>query len=160
MRRGDIILCKGGRFPGVSWWLARILKLFEPDWDGWGWHLAIAYMEDKQGWWMLEATSKGVVVSLIGDREHRVYRWLDKEPSKIRMYAFFNQVQGARYDYWVYAWTVLQYLGKKIGLSLPRIVDRRYTCWEMAMYAMRESGKPVLPIWDYPVLTDILKVLA
>lgn len=75
-RGGDILIFKRKGFvSGVFGWL---LKRFERWWDGWGWHMPIAWQKAGLGYWILEAARGGVRVNLISDKvletEVRAYR--------------------------------------------------------------------------------------
>ena len=62
------------------------------------------------------------------------------------------------YDAAVYFWTVLQYfILHFFNHHIPRVLDNRYTCWELAFVFARERGKPIQSIHDYPIITDFLK---
>ena len=62
------------------------------------------------------------------------------------------------YDVAVYFFTMLQYLILHFfNHPIPRLLDNRYACWELAFFFAREMGKPIQSIHKYPVITDFLK---
>jgi len=159
---GDILVFKRKGFvSGVFGWL---LKRFEQSWDGWGWHMAIAWQKSEGGFglWILEAAGEGVRVNLIKNEklktEIRAYRWLDEAPSGVAMEKFMADKLDKGYDVAVYFWTMIQYLVLHFfNHSIPRLLDNRFTCWELAFFFCREMGKEVESIHKYPILTDFLK---
>lgn len=162
IQMGDILVFKRKGF--VSGILGPILKLFKRKWDGWGWHMAIAWEEAqyKNGLWILEATGDGVRVGLLSEdklkNEIRAYRWLDEPPSGEVMEKFMAENLDKGYDVLVYFWTLIQRgLLRVIKHSIPRILNNRYTCWELVFLFAREMGKPIGDILDYPLLTDFLE---
>ena len=169
---GDILVFKRkGFISGVLGW---VLWLVERRWDRWGWHMGVAWMASKHqnSRWILEGTSDGVRVGLLSEdklkTEIRAYRWLDNPPSDEVMEEFMARTLDEGYDVWVYLWTFCQRLQRwvlrhlRLPRSLwllPRIRNRRYTCWELAFYFARKMGKPIGDIDRYPVLTDFLKAV-
>lgn len=141
--------------------LASLLKFFERDWDKWGWHLAIAYEKSGDGWYILEARAGGTEINYYPNfylKEHtRSYQWLDKEPRKKRMAEFLALYQGKKYDVAIYFWTTLQYLIRHyFNHRIPRLLDDRFTCWELVSEFCEHFGKPIESKYDCPMITDIL----
>jgi len=164
IQMGDILVFKRKGF--VSGMLGPILKLFKKKWDGWGWHMGIAWEESKHanGLWILEATGDGVRVGLLSEdklkNEIRAYRWLDEPPSDEVMEKFMADNLDKGYDVVVYFWTLIQRgLLRVIKRSIPRILNDKYTCWELAFLFAREMNKPIRSILDYPLLTDFLEAV-
>ena len=159
---GDILVFKRKGFvSGVLGWL---LKRFERSWDGWGWHMAIAWRKARLGYWILEAAGKGVRVNLIKEEvfktDIRAYRWLDQPASGDDLEEFMAEELDKGYDAAVYIWTMLQYLILHFfNHSIPRLLDNRYTCWELAFFFVRKMGKPIQSIHKYPIITDFLKAV-
>lgn len=161
IKRGYIVEFKRGGF--VSKFLGSILKLFERDWDGWGWHLGIAWGDDFNGWYVLEALSGGVEMNYYSDeylRENtRVWKWFDKPPLKKKMGKFLLDHINENYDVGVYFWTLAQYLIRHyFNRRIPRLLDNRWTCWELAFWFCREMGKPIQSIYDCPLISDAIRV--
>jgi hypothetical protein len=157
---GDILIFKRKGFvSGVLGWL---LKRFERNWVGWGWHMAIAWQEARLGYWILEAAGKGVRVNLIKEEvfktEIRAYRWLGQPASGDDLEEFMVEELTKGYDAAVYIWTMLQYLILHFfNRSISRVLDNRFTCWELAFFFARKMGKPIQSIHKYPIITDFLK---
>jgi len=162
MKRGDIVEFKvGGRTSGI---LSRILKFFERDWDRWGWHLGIAYEKSYDGWYIMEATGEGTQTHYYPtwylEKYTRSYKWFDRVPNKKKMAKFREGYVGKKYDVAVYFWTALQYIIRHyFNRRIPRLLDDRFTCWELVGDFCEYMGKPIQSKYDCPILTDILKEL-
>lgn len=160
IKAGDILIFK--RKGVVSGALGWVLRRFERWWDGWGWHMAIAWQKGRFGYWILEAAAEGVRVNLIRDdllkTDIRAYRWLDEPPADEEMEKFMVNNLDCGYDVTVYFWTMIQYLVLHFfNHSISRILDNRYTCWELAFFFTRKMGKPIQSVHKYPMITDFLK---
>jgi hypothetical protein len=156
LRVGDIVVFKGQGFLFTV--LGAALKLFQPDWDRWGWHTGfICQMVDDKPL-IAEALAKGVCINTIDNsREYRIYRWLDKEPERYKVICFVNRHKGDRYDVMAYIWTFVQRAFKK--WKLPRLTNDRYTCWEFCEFFCTAFGKPwtmVAPMM-FPLISDFLE---
>lgn len=151
---GSIILFKGKGF--LFQVLSRIIQLKYPWWDRWGWHMAltVGYFSEY-GWMVAEATGIGVEYSSIDDKKqpYRVINWCDDDISDHRVLTYVDSRLLCKYDKWAYIWTALQVLFPWV----PRIVNRRYTCWEFVYEFCREMGHAVQQPHKYPMITDILK---
>lgn len=161
MTRGDIIEFKRQGF--VSALLGGFLKLFERDWDGWGWHLAIAWEAAHDGWFILEARH-GVEINYFPNRflkeNTRFYRWLSVPPTMRKMNKFLSEHAGKSYDVTVYFWTALQYLIRHyFNHRIPRLLDDKFTCWELVFEFCDIMGKPVSSKYDCPILIDFIKAV-
>lgn len=176
IKLGDIIVFKGKGL--VYTILGTILKLFERDWDKWGWHIGFLSREDPfYGWMVCEATADGVQENPLNDRECRNYHWLDT-PDQSKINRFVNKHLGEKYDVAVYFFTMIQYLllrviegfqnrfipWHKFTISFPRILDDRWTCWEVLFWFCRSMGKPIQESLGhtatrYPMITDLTKAL-
>uniref|UniRef100_A0A6M3JK23 Peptidase n=1 Tax=viral metagenome TaxID=1070528 RepID=A0A6M3JK23_9ZZZZ len=156
LKLGDIVVFKG---QGVLYFiLSRLLKLFEPSYDFYGWHMAfICSIEDGRPY-IAEALVKGVRRNpLDTDRQFRVYRWLGKEPEQWRITAFVNEHEGDRYDILCYVWTFIQRLALKLfNKKLGYLKNDDYTCWEWCAYFAEKMGKPWCDELNFPLLTDFL----
>jgi len=180
IKMGDILIFKRKGF--VSGVFAWLLKQFKRKWDRWGWHMAVAWEESKykNGLWILEATSDGVRVGLLSEEklktEIKAYTWLDEPPSGEVMEKFMAEHLDKGYDVAVYFWTMAQYLLLKFvervqrllhieaKISIPRVLDDRFTCWELAFRFCDEMGKPIqeavgLKMSRYPMITDFLEAV-
>lgn len=159
MLNGDIVVFKRQGFvSGVIGWL---IQRFEKDWDGWGWHMAIAVEYHKtKGWLIAESIGKGVTLSWLDcyDRPFKSYNWFNKEISAYKIRRFLADRAGCRYDVSVYIFTLLQYLVLHwFNHPLPRVLDRKYTCWELVFEFCREMGKPIQAPHKYPMITDFMR---
>lgn len=159
MKVGDIILFKGR---GIGFkLLSRLIRLFEKDWDGWGWHMAyVAFIAPDGGALIAESVGRGIrEASLPTNREYRVYTWLE-DADRLKIQEFTNKHLGENYDVAVYLWTMLQYLVLHFfNHPIPRLLDNRYTCWEFVFLMAREMGRPIQSLHRYPFLTDFLKAI-
>lgn len=159
MKVGDIIVFKGS---GTAFkLLSRLLRLFEREWDGWGWHLAYITRISAHGEVTIaESVGSGVRRSpLTGKNQYRVYTWLD-DVNQRKLQAFTTKHLGESYDVAVYFWTMLQYLVLHFfNHQIPRLLDNRYTCWEFVFLMAREMGSPIQSLHRYPFLTDFLKAV-
>ena len=161
---GDILIFKRNPKDLASRILSWLLKRFERDWDRWGWHTGHISAVLSHGTIVTaEATGDGVQAitypSLESLGEVRVYRWLD-EPNLDDLKTFTEEHLGRDYDVACYFWTSLQYLILHLfNHPMPRILDDKYTCWELVCAMARAMGKPLQPIHKYPLITDMVKVL-
>ena len=164
VRPGYLLEHKGGKFPSVSWFLSRLLKVFERDWNGWGWHLSIAWLQGFDGWYILEATSDGVQMNFYDNdylfHDTRIYKWFDEPPSLVARELFYQQHIGKRYDVAIYFWTGLAILIRHyFNRPIPKLLDQRYSCWELIQEFSTEMGKPIVSRYDVVIITDIIKAL-
>ena len=159
---GDIVLFEG---QGVVFrTLSALLSIFDSYWRKlrWKpWHLAVVCEGGLNGYWVLESTGKGVVFSFMDYKalkECRIYRWLDDEPEPRKVNEFINNYIGCNYDVACYLFTMLQYLILHFfNHPIPRLLDNRFTCWELAFQFCREMGKPIQSLHKYPMITDFLR---
>lgn len=162
MKRGYIIEFK--RASLSSRLLGGLLKLLEPSWDGWGWHLAIAYERSGDGWYVLEATGDGTEINfyLVSylERYTRNYQWLDKEPSKKKVAAFRAQCIGKKYDVAIYGWTSAAIIFRHyFNHPIPRLLDDRFDCWELIQEFAEFNNDPIVSKYDVVIITDVIKAL-
>ena len=164
MKIGDVIA-----FPGnglIFKVLSRILWLFNRWWDRKHWHLAIAWESAESGWWVMEADAKGVQINFKPDEvlnKCKILSFLKKVPGKKKRKQFKDSHLGLSYDAAVYFLTMIQYLVLHFfNRPLPRILDNRFTCWELAEEWCVFNGKP-WTTWGrthkYPIITDALQAL-
>ena len=161
LKSGYIIEFRRKGFTGIV--LGGLLKLFEPSWDGWGWHLAIAWEKGYQeGWLLLEATAGGVMCNFYEDcfleRNTRSWKWLDEIPTRAKKDKFFETHILRHYDIASSFWLVVQYLIRHyFNHRIPRLLDDRFSCWELVFEFCEEMGKPIASKYDCPILIDLLK---
>ena len=157
IRPGDIVLFKGqGLLYEV---LSRLLKCFNPSWDRWAWHTGfIAY--DDEGWIVCEALANGVCLNPLNGRDARFYRWFDIEPPGDQIIKFIREHINDQYDVLLYFWTTVAYIVRHFwNKPIPRLLDNRWTCWELVTFFCDRMGKPIISIFDCPILTDMIKAL-
>jgi hypothetical protein len=166
MKRFSIVEFKKGGL--VACTIGLVLKIFEPKWDFWGWHLAIVWSQGfsnqgEHGWYLLESIGRGVVLGFHTDRElvsqSRCHNWFDKV-DEVKAKQFATDHLGKSYDVAIYFWTAFQYLVRHFwNRRIPRLLDDKYTCWELVSEFCDDQGKPICSKYDCPMITDILKQL-
>ena len=159
MQPGYILIFKGQGF--IFRVLSWLLKQFEKGYVAWGWHLAIAVEYHKQkGWLIAESIAGGVTLSWLDQKKQhfRSYKWFDQHIHSSEVRRFIADRAGCSYDVGCYFWTMLQYLVLHfLNHSLPRVLNRRYSCWELIFEFCREMGKPLQPLHRYPLISDFMK---
>jgi len=176
IRPGDNIIFKRSEGFGIALVLSWIIKIFYPKWDMWGWHMAVvvapaneifvskfnrlfkaSLIVENGGWIVIESTWPVVRLnnlSLMG--EYRPYRWFDEPLENPLIDSFIRKYIGWRYDVLLYFWTAAAYLFRHFwNRPIPRLLDNRYTCWELAAEFDEAMGKPVCSKYDCPILPDI-----
>ena len=162
MKSGYIVEFKRKGFTATL--LGGLLKLFEPSWDGWGWHLAIAWERAYQGWLLLEATASGVMLNFYEDKfleqNTRSWKWLDKTPTRAEKDKFFEEHTLKRYDIAIYFWTSLAIITRHyFNRPIPKLFDDRWSCHELIQDYAEVMGKPIVSRYDVVIITDIIKAL-
>jgi len=163
---GDrLIFEKKGPLAGT---LAPALKLLvEPDWDMWGWHMAtVTRYNDYLGEWMiLEAVWPRVrevpLSQFYKGFKVRVYSYLNDPIDPDELKKFVDDVDNAKYDWFVYVLTVCNELCIKfLKWYPPRLLNSKYMCWELSEEFDCKFGTP----WKtshakahrYPLITNFL----
>jgi len=93
---GDIIIFERAKKDYVGLIFSLILKLFNPKWEMYGWHMAFITERLSGDWVICEATWPCVrqnYLSKMG-RAYRVYRWFDKPPEQTAIYKFVSEYMG------------------------------------------------------------------
>ena len=162
MKNGDIVEFKRKGF--VSCVLGGLLKLFNPSWDAWGWHLGILWEGSLDGWIILEATGTGVKINWYSARylmrNTRCWKWFDETPSRASMNKFFKSHIDKKYDIEVYFWTALAVIVRHyINRPVSKILDEKYSCWELVQEFTADMGKPIQSKYDVVLITDIINTL-
>jgi hypothetical protein len=162
VKPGFLLEHKGGGWAAKI--LGFLLKIFEPSWDGWGWHLSIAWEKDVGGWWILEATGDGVEVNYYDNdylfTDTHIYKWFDKVPSLKKRDDFEASHIGKPYDVAIYFWTGIQYLIRHFfNRRIPRLLDDRFTCWELVFEFAEQMGKPIGSRYDCPMISDFCEAM-
>ena len=138
--------------------LGGLLKLLEPEWSGWGWHLAVAISQEDDGWWILEARAKGVALNWYSNAFlidcTLPHTWLGDVDYEKRD-AFLREYLGQPYDIQEYFWTGLSYLFRHFfNRPIRYLLDNRWHCVELVFFYCREMGKPINSIHDCPLISD------
>jgi len=160
IKTGDIIVFKRKGF--VSFVLGGILKQFERQWDGWGWHVAFASgFHDDNGWMICEALAGGVQENPLSNyQDYKVYHWFDEPLDQFKVNRFVAKHLGQKYDILVYPLTALAYLVRHYwGKPVPRLFDNSWSCWELVYYFADRMGKPFAESYDFPMVSDLMKAL-
>ncbi len=142
--------------------LSVLLSFFNSEWrnqDWKPWHTAFVFAKDSYGWVICEALAEGVTTNYLDEsKEYRVYRWFDNPPFRLR--EFICDHLYAEYDVLLYFWTAVQYLARHYwNRPIPRLLDNKFTCWELVAEMCESMGKPIISKYDCPIITDILKAL-
>ena len=160
MQPADLIEFRRSGF--VSAVLGGMLRLLDPEWDGWGWHVGIAWQFHYHGWYVLESRAGGPEINWYPETwlkaNTRSHRWLDFIPDEDDLSSFLNRHIGKKYDVSIYFWTAFQYLIRHFfNHRIPRLLDDRYTCWELAAEFYEELGEPLQSKYDCPMLPDMIR---
>lgn len=161
-RSGDTLMFKGkGLVFGIFNFL---LCIFEKRWrqiprELRPWHLGKVTSAQTDGLFVLEGTSPCC-------REHFYYfselrgkacvaRWLKTPIPKDRWEIYNKEFIGKKYDVPVYFWTMAQYLIRHYwNKCIPRLLDDRYTCWELVQSIDCDEGEPWGSKYDCVMITD------
>ncbi len=161
IRAGDVIVFKG---EGYIFRLCSLLfSVLDSSWrkrDWKPWHVAFLTQMDSI---ICEATAKGVVLTPLfkyEGKEWRCYRWFSESPRDIDIARFLGYYYGKKYDVLLYFWTLVQYIFRHYwNRPIPRLLDDRFTCWELVASFAEDMGKPLQSKYDCPTLPDILNAL-
>jgi len=160
LQLGDIIVFKG---KGLGYQiLSRLLKLFERDYVRWGWHVGVVSKVRENGVTsIIEAVAPTVRESVLtSERPYRVYRWLDHPITDTIVHSFVEGHRGMRYDILIYFWTSVAVIVRHFwNRPIPKLLDRLFSCWELAQDFMEYVGKPIVSKYDVIIISDLLKVL-
>lgn len=154
---GDFVLFDGSgpTFTILSWLLGR--------WDkSWRllkrkpWHVAfLAGKGSNDDWYVGEAAETGVGEQRLKDYKepYLIFSWFDKPPGEVAVLAFMSKHRGEKYDnFWGYFFTILWFF-----ISwFPRVIDRRYQCWEFLYLFAADFGKPIDEEYAYPLITILM----
>ena len=162
MRAGYIIEFK--RKGIVSAVLGGILKLFDHDYDGWGWHVAIAWAKAYDGWFVVEACALGVKANYYSDkyleRNTRAWKWFETPLLNEQMNKFLQANIDKAYDIAIYFWTSVAIIVRHyFNHPIPKLLDQRFSCWELVAEFCADMGKPIVSKYDVVIISDIVKAL-
>jgi hypothetical protein len=166
IRTGDILVFKRAGplsfvLGGLLWLVEHLIPHAKP-YDFWGWHTAIVVENMGHELLVLESIGSGVQYSLVSSsrlgRDIRVYRVLPHAPSVTEMNFAARTFIGKPYDVAVYFWTAAQYLIRHFwNRRIPKLLDGRYTCWELVTEILCCFGVDLVDKYDCPILSDILR---
>ena len=157
IRSGDILVWKGSGL--IYFVLSRLIKWFkEPSFDLWGWH-TVPMIDNIQ---FLDAQFPKVRIESLTNpkylkRPFRAYRIFEESPASIRVIRFVQDKVGCWYDFLAYFLTALAVLLRP-RFDIPRILDRKMTCWELTWEFADEMGFDITDDYCYPFLTDLLRL--
>jgi len=164
MKSGNIVAFKGtsNTFKVLSF----LLSIFDSDWRKlkWKpWHLGIAWHKTSGGWWVLAAGEDGVGLKFYFSRELeevRWYDWLEKPLTQKKLDKFLKGHIGKKYDIATYFWTSLAVIFRHFwNRPIPKLLDDRFSCWELVQEFAEEMGKPIVSKYDVIIIVDIIKAL-
>jgi hypothetical protein len=162
---GDILIFKRNVKDWISRVLSWALQLLEGGWDRWGWHTGYVSKVLPDGTIVTVEASigKGVQTVMYPTLESlgdvRVYRWVD-ELSLDTLENFTEKHVGRQYDLACYFWTSIQRILLQFSdYCIPRILNNKYTCWELVCAMARAMEKPLQPVGRYPLITDMDRAL-
>jgi hypothetical protein len=163
LKVGDIVLFRGKGF--VFSVFNALLCLLDSFWRSQPkpryWHMGIAWQKGGGGWIILEGYSPSVRVHFYTHKELQNtlwFSWLDKTPTDSFQKKFYKKYIGKKYDVAIYFWTMFQYLIRHyFNRRIPRLLDDRFTCWELGDAFADELDKPWQDEYDCVLLQDFLK---
>jgi len=157
MRPGDILIFRRAKRDYIGLVFSLLIKLFYPNWDMWGWHMAYVIGPDLNDWIIGEATWPCVRRNHLSQMgEHRVYRWFSVPLPQSDIESFTSRHIGAKYDILLYPWTLAPYLVRHFwNKPVPRLLDDRFTCWEYVCEFVEAMGKPIVSKYDCPLIADM-----
>jgi len=165
LQPGDILVFKRNERSRTARVLGWVLQHMEHDWDGWGWHTGYVrrVMEDGSIETVESLRGQGVENVQYPDFQSlgdvRIYRWFDDLDDNL-LETFTMMHVGEDYDIACYFWTSLQRLLEPVIHHLiPRIINQRYTCWELVCDMAQAMDKPLQPVRQYPLIADMERVL-
>lgn len=166
MKRGDIVCFYGkGLLFRV---LSGLLCIFDGYWRSLPrkfWHTAILWREDYGGWFIMEAVASGVKINYFSNNElkerAKVYHWLDARPTHQKMARFLKEHINKRYDVAIYFWTATSIILRHFwNRRIPKLLDDRYDCWELAEAFASFFNKSMMPHeYDTIIISDMVKAL-
>jgi len=115
------------------------------------------------GWYILEAAGQGVEINWYSDKalseKTRCWDWFDEEPEVSQMETFLQEHIDKRYDVAIYFWTGLAIIIRHyFNRPIPKLLDDRFCCWELAAEFCAEMGKPVVSKYDVIILPELIRV--
>jgi hypothetical protein len=161
IRAGQIVLFKGKGL--VFSILSLLIAIVDSNWRGrkWKpWHCGILWRKDTGGWYVFEGYAPRSRLHFYANadlKDARFYNWVPFYP---KAEVFLETHIDKPYDVAIYFWTGVQYLIRHyLNHRIPRLLDDRYTCWELISEYASFMGKPVQSRFDCPMIPDILKAI-
>ena len=163
---GDIVVFPRNPKDFVSGVLLWVLKRLDKKFAQWckdekfnPWHTAPIVAISGGKYWTLDAGRNGA--TLIGRtpeylKQCKVYKWFDN-PSDIT--GKWSDLVGSPYDRGAYFGTVFFYVIARITGKSYRVHDQELQCWELTSLVSRRGGKPLQPIYEYPLIPAIIEAL-
>ena len=154
LQNGDIVLTAYDNpiMKPLKWLLGRLIPEYGRLPLKW-WHMA--FVVDCRNETICEGWFPKVrLAPLSNHRCYKVYRWFTEPPAKIDIDRFVKRYLGKRYDFLCYVWTIAYYM---TGERLPRIYNRRFTCWELVADLCLWFGEPWADMFAYPLITDFIR---
>jgi hypothetical protein len=156
-------LNKAGPLAGFISFLSSIFDSQWRDLKRKPWHVRLVVSGYGRTATVLDALAKGVeekpIDSIPLDKQ-QAYRWFDDSINADFLKKWVEAHIGKRYDVLAYFWTAAQYLARAIfNRYIPRLLDDKYTCWELIMEFCEDAGKPMNSKRDCPLITDLCKAL-
>lgn len=173
VRPGDILLCDNGKFSMnpkntniIGPILSFFIGIFDSEWlkmKRKPWHCRLVISGYGRTAIVLEALAGGVqqkTIDYIPLEKQRAYRWFDSPINAAKLKAWVDEHEGKPYDVLIYFWTAVQYLFRALwNRRIPRLLDDKYTCWELVMEACEDFDKPMNSKRDCPLITDLCRAL-
>ena len=124
----------------------------------WGWH-TVPMVSNRS---FVDALFPRLRISRLTDpryinRQFRVYRILETQPTQYKINKFIKDKVGCPYDFLAYPLTALAILLRP-KFDIPRIINRRFHCWETAWSFADDMGFDITEPYNYPFLTDLLRI--
>ena len=157
---GDIVLYDGNG-PAFTI-LSSLLGHWDKQWKQLKrkpWHTAFLTRQKNGVWFIGEAHGKnGVQEARLDSYKEKflVFRWFDKDITQSDVEKFLDSNYGAKYDNFLgYLFTILWFFVS----WFPRIIDRKYMCWEFVYLFVDQFGKSFDSQYKYPLITIMMDKL-
>lgn len=164
---GDTVLFKGNG--PLFAFFNFALSTYIPKWRRlkWKpWHMGKLWGKTPEGWFVMEAWTPISRLQYYSNAEleqrAKVVAWLGPLDADFKMKCE-QQYLHKPYDVTVYFWTMAQYFVRHYwNRVIPRLLDDRYTCWELVQSIDCDAGKgwgskyDCVMITDFPPLYEII----
>lgn len=85
----------------------------------------------------------------------RAYRISEEPPTQQQLDDYIQYTLGCHYDFIVYFLTAFAILLRP-QVDFPRVINRRYTCWEATWELIGFIKAIITHNYNYPFLTDLI----